>query len=136
MKRRLTHRLTYITHYKDDYFDENQIWKINFRQFSKNIQNFWLKLPFLAPPKTLVRFSEWSDLTFSVFSRSGKTGPWTPKRFGRLRVNCRNREFGIFKSTYFHLGKTRQNRHEPIVFSGHQLELFVLRSIIQFNMSH
>ena len=27
-----------------------------------------------------------SEHIFTVFARSGETGPWTPKKFGRLRV--------------------------------------------------
>ena len=44
-------------------------------------------LAFLAPPKTLAKFSEWSDFIFTVFARSGVTGTWASRKFGRLRVN-------------------------------------------------
>ena len=68
-------------------FDENQIRKKSISDnFQKAFGDFWLKLPFSAPPKTLVRISERSDLAFTVFARSGETGRWTPNRFGRLRV--------------------------------------------------
>ena len=33
-----------------------------------------------------VKFSEWSDLTFTVCARSGETGTWTSRKLGRLRV--------------------------------------------------
>ena len=35
-------------------------------------------------------FSEWSDFTFTVFARSGGTGRWAPRKFGRLRVKFIN----------------------------------------------
>ena len=52
------------------------------RDLTYNVIYATLRRLFLALPKTLVKFSHWSDLIFTVFARPGATGTWTPEFSG------------------------------------------------------
>ena len=56
-----------------------------------------LNVSLLAPSRALVKFSEWSEPTLTVFARSGATGTSTPTKFGRLRVKYMGKINNFFR---------------------------------------